>query len=68
LPFPQKEYSVFSLISSFYAFNIFYPNGNGGQGKNVFLFLEHILLPEKHRSSTKLPLAVDTFIADLNIN
>ncbi len=54
--------AVICLLSAYYAFNAEYPKGVTGHSKNVFLFLEHLLIPcsEKKKS---LPLSVEHFIS-----
>ena len=42
--------AVVTLLASFYAHNSVYSKGLCGQSKNVFLFLEYILLPEIRNS------------------
>ena len=60
--------AVITLLASFYVLNAAYPKGPGGQSKNVFLFLESILLPHIRNSqaTTKLPIAVETVVSQLN--
>ena len=60
--------AVITLLASFYALNAAYPKGPGGQSKNVFLFLEYILIPQirKSQATTKLPIAVETVVSQLN--
>ena len=53
--------AVVTLIASYYLFNADYPKGLGGHSKNVYLFLEYILIPEL-RSNRSLPISVETEI------
>ena len=57
--------AVVTLIASYYLFNADYPKGLGGHSKNVYLFLEYILIPEL-RSNRSLPISVETAIGKLN--
>ena len=60
--------AVISLLASFYVLNAAYPKGPGGQSQKVFLFLESVLLPHIRNSQaiTKLPIAVETVVSQLN--
>ena len=61
-----QEYLI--TLASFYVLNAAYPKSPGGQSKNVFLFLEFTLLPKIRNSqaTTKLPIAVETVVSQLN--
>ena len=56
--------AVVTLIASYYLFNADYPKDLGGHSKNVYLFLEYILMPEL-RSNRSLSINVKT-IGKLN--
>jgi len=59
--------AIITLIASYYVFNADYPKGLGGHSKNIYLFLEHMLLPKlKQGSATQLPISVETVVAKLN--
>jgi len=59
--------AVITLIASYYVFNADYPKGLGGHSKNIYLFLEHMLLPKlRHGSTAQLPISVETVIGKLN--
>ena len=59
--------TVITLIASYYLFNADYPKGLGGHSKNIYLFLEHMLLPKlRHGSAAQLPISVETVIGKLN--
>lgn len=53
---------VATLLGSFYSFNMQFPKGSGGSEKNIFLFIEHILLGQ---NSATLPLFVEHVLTDL---
>ena len=57
--------AVVTLIASYYLFNADHPKGLGGHSKNVYLFLEYILIPEL-RSNRSLPINVETVVGKLN--
>ena len=59
---PSILSAVASLLGSFYCFNMEFPKGNGGSEKNIFLFLEHILLGQ---ASATLPLSVENVLSDV---
>jgi hypothetical protein len=54
--------AVIVLISSYYTFNAVYPKGITGHSRNIFLFLEYILLGE---CTAPLPIGVEHFISCL---
>lgn len=56
--------AVICLLSSYYVFNAEYPNGGNGQSKNVFLFLEHLLISAQGKS---LPMGVENFLSNFNL-
>ena len=56
---------VVTLITSYYLFSADYPKGLGGHSKNVYLFLEYILIPEL-RSNRSLPTNVETVVGKMN--
>ena len=66
----QKKINILSavntLIASYYTFNADYPKGQGGHSKNVYLFLEYILIPESRRSSHALPLSVEAVVGKMS--
>ena len=53
---------VATLLGSFYCFNMEFPKGVGRSEKNIFLFLEHMLLGQ---TSATLPLSVEHVLSDL---
>ena len=61
-----KSYSIVNavicLLGSYYVFNAEYPKGPTGHSKNIYMFLEHILLS---RSGQTLPMGVENFICSL---
>ena len=59
---PSILAAVASLLGSFYSFNMEFPKGIGGSEKNVFLFLEYMLLGQ---TSATLPLSVEHVLSDL---
>ena len=54
--------AVVTLLASYCVFNANYPKGHGGHSKNVYLFLEYILL---QRSRHALPLNVEAVVGKL---
>ena len=50
--------AVTCLLAAYYVFNAEYPKGATGLGKNIYMFLEHILLG---RIQT-LPIGVENFL------
>ena len=56
--------AMICLISSYYAFNADYPKGATGHSKNVFIFLEHILLSGVC-GKTVFPMAVENFVLSM---
>ena len=54
--------AVVTLLASYYVFNADYPKGHGGHSKNVYLFLEYILL---QRSRHALPINVEAVVGKL---
>ena len=60
--------AVVTLLATFYALHTAYPKGPGGKSKNVFLFLNYILIPQVRNSqaTTKLPIVVETVVSQLN--
>ncbi len=56
--------AVICLLSAYYAFNAEYPKGVTGHSKNVFLFLEHLLIPCSGKKKS-LPLSVEHFISSM---
>ena len=59
---PSILNAVATLLGSFYSFNMEFPKGSGRLEKNVFLFLEHMLLGQ---TSATLPLSVENVLSDL---
>lgn len=59
---PNILLAVATLLGSFYSFNMQFPKGSGGSEKNIFLFIEHILLGQ---NSATLPLSVEHVLTDL---
>ena len=57
--------AVICLLSSYYTFNAEYPKGITGHSKNVFLFLEHLLLPFSGKKRLQMPISVDNFLASM---
>ena len=51
--------SVICLMASYYAFNAQYPRGTTGHRKNVFVFLEHMLIAQQ---KTAVPVNVEHFL------
>ena len=39
--------AVICLLAAYYTFNVHYPWDTAGHNKNIFLFLEHVLISEK---------------------
>ena len=39
--------AVICLLSSYYVFNAQYPQGKTGHSKNIFVFLEHLLISDR---------------------
>lgn len=58
--------AVVTLLASYYTFNPDCPNGLDGNSKNVYLFLEYILIPELRRSNHSLPISVEPVVCKLN--
>jgi hypothetical protein len=56
---------VICLLAAYYVFNAECPKGATGHSKNVFLFLEHLLLPSGGKKRLTLPLAVEYFISSM---
>ena len=56
--------AVICLLSSYYAFNAEYPKGTTGHSKNIFMFLEHLLLPSGGKKRL-MPISVDHFITSM---
>ena len=56
--------AVICLLAAYYAFNAEYPKGVTGHSKNVFLFLEHLLIPCSGKKKS-LPLSVEHFISSM---
>ena len=54
--------AVTCLIAAYYVFNAEYPKGETGHSKNIYMFLEHILLG---RNNQTLPICVENFLAQL---
>lgn len=52
--------AVISLLAAYYTFNAQYPRGTTGHSKNVFVFLDHILISER---KTAVPVNVEHFLA-----
>ena len=59
---PSILSAVATLLGSFYCFNMEFPKGIGGCEKNVFLFLEYMLLGQ---ASATIPLSVENVLSDL---
>ena len=59
---PSILIAVATLLGSFYSFNMQFPKGSGGSEKNIFLFIEHILLAQ---NSATLPLSVEHVLTGL---
>ena len=58
---PSILSAVATLLGSFYFLNMEFPKGIVG-AKNIFLFLEHMLLGQ---TSATLPLSVEHVLSDL---
>lgn len=54
--------AVVTLLASYCVFNADYPKDHGGHSKNVYLFLEYILL---QRSRHALPINVEAVVGKL---
>ena len=54
--------AVVTLLASYYVFNADYPKGHGGHSKNVYLFLEYILLQGSRHA---LPINVEAVVGKL---
>ena len=52
--------AVISLLAAYYAFNAQYPRGTTGHSKNIFVFLEHILVSEQKAA---VPVNVEHFLS-----
>ena len=52
--------SVICLMASYYVFNAQYRRGAIGHSKNIFVFLEHILIAEQ---KTAVPVNVEHFLS-----
>ena len=52
--------AVISLMASYYAFNAQYPRGTTGHSKNVFVFLEHMLIAQQ--KTVAVPVSVEHFL------
>ena len=59
---PSILSAVATLLGSFYCFIMEFPKGIGESKKNIFLFLEHMLLGQ---TSATLPLSVEHVLSDL---
>ena len=60
---PSILLAVATLLGRrFYSFNMQFPKGSGESEKNIFLFIEHILLGQ---NSATLPLSVEHVLTDL---
>jgi hypothetical protein len=55
--------AVICLLAAYYIFNAEYPKRVTGHSKNVFLFLEHFLIPCSGKKRLILPMAVEHFIS-----
>ena len=54
--------AVICLLAGYYAFNAEYPKCATGDSKNVFIFLEHLLISEV---CITLPIGVDNILSSL---
>ena len=45
---------------------VVFPKGLDGHSKNIYLFLEYILIPELRRSNHSLPISVELVVCKLN--
>ena len=52
--------AVISLLAAYYTFNAQYPRGKTGHSKNIFVFLDHLLISEQR---TAVPVSVEHFLA-----
>ena len=52
--------AVISLLAAYYAFNAQYLRGTTGHSKNIFVFLEHILVSEQKAA---VPVNVEHFLS-----
>ena len=52
--------AVICLLASYYAFNAQYPQGTTGHSKNIFVFLQHILILERKAA---VPVNVEHFLS-----
>ena len=59
---PSILNAVATLLGNSYSFNMEFPKGSGGLGKDVFLFSEHMLL---RQTSAPLPLSEENVLSDL---
>ena len=54
--------AVICLLAAYYVFNAQYPKGPTGHSKNIYMFLEHVLLGN---SSQSLPIGVENFLSQM---
>ena len=54
--------AVVCLMASYYVFNAEYPKDQTGHSKNIYMFLEHILMG---RNDQTLPISVENFLEQM---
>ena len=55
--------AVVCLLSAFFVFNAEYPKAGNGQTKNIYLFLDQLLIAKKGKPN--LPIGVENFLSYL---
>ena len=55
--------AVICLLSSFYVFNAEYPKAGNGQSKNIYLFLDQLLISKEGKPN--LPIGLENFLSHI---
>lgn len=63
IKFKQNTILLVCLLSAFFVFNAEYPKAGNGQTKNIYLFLDQLLISKEGKPN--LPIGVENFLSYL---